>query len=59
VPTAGLLAGAVAYQEQWIGRGFFSEWIVPVQDDIRLVATQTVRQEPTPRQGFCGARCTR
>ena len=39
VLTADLLAGAVAYQEQWIGRGFFSEWIVPVQDDIRLVAT--------------------
>jgi hypothetical protein len=34
--VADILAGAVAYQEQWIDRWFFPEWMVSAQDSIRL-----------------------
>jgi hypothetical protein len=37
--VADILAGAVAYQELWIDRWFFPEWIVSAQDGIRLGAT--------------------
>ena len=36
---ADILAGAVAYQEQWIDRWFFPVWIVSAQDAIRLGGT--------------------
>ena len=39
VLVADALAGAVAYQEHWIDRGYFPEFIVADQDTIRLVAT--------------------
>ena len=37
--VADILAGAVAYQEQWIGRWFFPEWMVSAQEGIRIGAT--------------------
>ncbi len=37
--VADVLAGAVAYQEQWIDRWFFPAWIVSAQDEIRVAAT--------------------
>ena len=37
--VADILAGAVAYQEQWIDSWFFPEWMVSAQDEIRLGAT--------------------
>ena len=37
--VADVLAGAVAYQEQWIDRWFFPTWMVSAQDGIRLSAT--------------------
>ena len=37
--VADILAGAVAYQDQWIDRWFFPEWMVSAQDGIRLGAT--------------------
>jgi hypothetical protein len=33
--VADVLAGAVAYQEKWIDRWFFPEWLVEQQDAIR------------------------
>jgi hypothetical protein len=36
---ADLLAGTVAYHDQWIDRWFVSTWIVSAQDGIRTVAT--------------------
>jgi hypothetical protein len=36
---ADVLAGAVAYQEQWIDKWFFPNWIVSAQDGIRAGAT--------------------
>ena len=33
--VADILAGAVAYQDQWIDRWSFAEWIVTAQDGIR------------------------
>src|SRR5204863_7192732 len=36
---ADILAGTVAYQEQWIDSWFFPTWIVSAQDSIRLGAT--------------------
>lgn len=33
--VADILAGAVAYQEQWIDRWFFAAWIVSNQEQIR------------------------
>jgi hypothetical protein len=36
---ADILAGSVAYQEQWIDRWFFPAWIVSEQDAIRNSAT--------------------
>lgn len=33
--VADILAGAVAYQDQWIDRWFFPSWIVAAQDGIR------------------------
>lgn len=35
---ADILAGAVAYQEQWVDRWFFPQWMVSAQDQIRLGA---------------------
>ena len=40
--VADILAGAVAYQDQWIDRWPFVQWIVSVQDSIRLVGTFTL-----------------
>jgi hypothetical protein len=37
--VADILAGAVAYQDQWIDRWFFPAWMVPAQDAIRNSAT--------------------
>jgi len=37
--VADILAGAVAYQEQWIDRWFFPTWMVSSQDVIRNGAT--------------------
>ena len=34
--VADILAGAVAYQEQWIDRWFFPDWMVSAQDQIRF-----------------------
>lgn len=39
VLVADTLAGAVAYQAQWIDRGFFPDLLVSSQENIRLVAT--------------------
>ncbi len=39
VLIADILAGAVAYQEQWIDRWFFPEWIASAQDQLRNGAT--------------------
>jgi hypothetical protein len=36
---ADLLAGAVAYQDQWIDRWPVVQWITSVQDSIRMVGT--------------------
>src|SRR3954464_13234100 len=36
--VADVLAGTVAYQDQWIDRWFFAAWIVSAQNEIRLVA---------------------
>ena len=36
---ADILAGAVAYQDQWIDRWPFVQWIVSAQDPIRIVGT--------------------
>ena len=36
--VADVLAGAVAYQEQWIDRWFFPTWIVSYEDSIRIGA---------------------
>jgi hypothetical protein len=36
---ADILAGSVAYQEQWIDRWFFPSWIASEQDGIRTSAT--------------------
>jgi hypothetical protein len=36
---ADILAGAVAYQDQWIDRWSFAQWIVSAQDSIRFFAT--------------------
>lgn len=36
---ADILAGAVAYQEQWVDRWFFPGWIAAQQDAIRTSAT--------------------
>jgi hypothetical protein len=35
VLIADILAGAVAYQEQWLDRWFFPEWIASAQDGVR------------------------
>ena len=37
--VADILAGAVAYQDQWIDRWFFPAWMVSAQNGIRLGAT--------------------
>jgi hypothetical protein len=37
--VADILAGAVAYQDQWIDRWFFPAWMVSAQDAIRDGAT--------------------
>src|SRR5437762_13054933 len=37
--VADILAGAVAYQDQWIDRWLFLAWIVSAQDEIRNGAT--------------------
>src|SRR5713101_473368 len=37
--VADILAGAVAYQDQWIDRWFFPTWMVSAQDAIRGGAT--------------------
>jgi hypothetical protein len=37
--VADALAGAVAYQQEWIHRGYFPDLLVSAQDDIRVVAT--------------------
>ena len=37
--VADILAGAVAYQDQWIDRWFFPAWMVSAQDAIRNGAT--------------------
>jgi hypothetical protein len=37
--VADILAGAVAYQEQWIDRWPFIQWIVANQDQIRVLGT--------------------
>lgn len=37
--VADVLAGAVAYQDKWIDRWPFVQWIVSVQDQIRVVGT--------------------
>src|SRR5437899_6372743 len=37
--VADILAGAVAYQDQWIDRWFFAGWIVSAQNGIRGSAT--------------------
>jgi len=37
--VADILAGAVAYQDQWIDRWLFPAWIVSAQDEIRNGAT--------------------
>jgi hypothetical protein len=37
--VADLLAGAVAYQDQWIDRWPFVQWIVSAQEQIRTVGT--------------------
>jgi len=37
--VADILAGAVAYQEKWIDRWSFAQWIVSAQDSIRFLAT--------------------
>lgn len=39
VLVADMLAGAVAYQEQWIDRGLFPDLLVSAQENVRLVAT--------------------
>ena len=39
VLVADLLAGAVAYQSEWTGRGYLPNLLVSTQDEIRLVAT--------------------
>ena len=39
VLVADALAGAVAYQHEWIDRGYFPDFIASSQDDIRLAAT--------------------
>jgi len=39
VLVADLLAGAVAYQSEWIDRGYLPNLLVSTQDEIRLVAT--------------------
>ena len=39
VLVADILAGAVAYQQQWIDRWLFPDLLVSAQDEIRLVAT--------------------
>lgn len=36
--VADILAGAVAYQEDWIDRWLFPEWMVSAQEEIRLAA---------------------
>jgi len=35
---ADILAGAVAYQEEWIDRWLFPQWMVSAQDQIRVAA---------------------
>ena len=35
---ADILAGAVAYQEEWIDRWLFPQWMVSAQDQIRVGA---------------------
>jgi hypothetical protein len=37
--VADTLAGAVAYQDQWIDHWFFVQWIVSVQESIRIAGT--------------------
>jgi hypothetical protein len=37
--VADILAGAVAYQDQWINRWFFPGWMVSAQEGIRTGAT--------------------
>jgi len=37
--VADILAGAVAYQEEWTGYWFFPAWMVNAQDSVRTVAT--------------------
>ena len=39
VLVADSLAGAVAYQQAWVDRGYFPALLASTQDDIRLVAT--------------------
>jgi hypothetical protein len=39
VLVADLLAGAVAYQHQWIERGFLPDLLISTQDNVRFVAT--------------------
>ena len=36
---ADILAGAVAYQDQWLDRWSAAQWIVSAQDSIRIIAT--------------------
>src|SRR5262249_52948622 len=37
--VADILGGSVAYQDQWIDRWFFPDWMVSAQDNIRLGGT--------------------
>jgi hypothetical protein len=39
---ADILAGAVAYQEEWIDRWLFPQWMVSAQDQIRVGARRAV-----------------
>jgi hypothetical protein len=39
VLVADMLAGAIAFHEEWIDRWFFPEFIVSAQEEIRFVAT--------------------
>ena len=37
--VADMLAGAVAYQQHWVDRGFLPDLLVSAQENIRLIAT--------------------
>ena len=40
--VADLLAGAVAYQDDWVDRWPIAQWIVSVQDPIRIIGTSAL-----------------